>query len=114
MIAPSARELVVTVALGQYPISDPCPGGRTRLGAAKGHDDAHGVLHALEDARRHLRLMPFRRAVDDPNLVRVPAQLGPHLLKSGTVQKARHGDEGDYAPAVGPAARGSVTVRRLQ
>ena len=41
-----------------------------------------------------------------PDLVRVPAQLGAHLLKSGSVQKARHGDEGDDAPAVVRAVLG--------
>ena len=100
------RELVVSVPRRKGPVPDPRRGGRARIGAPNRHDDAHGLLHALEDARRHLRLMPLRRAVDDPDLVRVPAQLRAHFLKAGSVQKPRHGDEGDDAPAVRRAAFG--------
>ena len=74
------RELVGSVSLRQCPVSDPCLGGQARIGAAKRHDDAHGLLHALEDARWHLRVMPFRRAVDDPDRERTPAHPGSLTL----------------------------------
>ena len=93
-------ELVGAASRRQSPVPDPRRCGRARIGAANRHDDAHGLLHPLKDARRHLRLMPLRRAVDDPDLVRIPAQLRAHLLEAGAVQETRHGDEGDDAPAI--------------
>ena len=48
---------------------------RTRAGflsllleLARGKHDADRLLHALEDAGRHVRLMAFRRAIDHPDL----------------------------------------------
>ena len=48
--------------------------------------------------------MAFRRAVDDPDFVRLGPQVGAHLLKAGAVQKTGRGDEADDARLVAPAA----------
>ena len=66
---------------------------------ARRQHDADRLLHTLEDARRHVRLVAFRRTIDDPDIGAVPAQVFAHLLKAGAVQEARHRDEADDALA---------------
>ena len=67
---------------------------------ARRQHDADRLLHALEDARRHVGLVAFGRAVDHPDIGQVPAQVVAHLLKAGTVQEARDRDEADDALAI--------------
>src|SRR6185295_15116894 len=74
------------------------------IGGARGQHDAHRLLHALEDARVDVGLVPLRRAVDDPDRRAVAPQLLPHLLEAGTVQETCDGDEADDARAVLVAA----------
>ena len=72
-------------------------GVRLLLRRARGEHDAHGLLHALEDARVDLRLVALRRAVDDPDVVAGAAEVVAHLLKAWTAEEAGHGDEADDA-----------------
>ena len=59
--------------------------------------DADRLLHALEDAGRHVRLVALRRAVDHPDVRAGPAQVVAHLLEARPVEKAGDGDETDDA-----------------
>ena len=59
----------------------------------RGEHDAHGLLHALKDARVDFRLMALGRAVDHPDVVAGAAQVIAHLLKARPAQETGHGDE---------------------
>ena len=65
--------------------------------SSRGQHDADRLLHALEDARRHVGLMAFRRTVDHPDVRARPAQIIAHLLEARPVEKAGDGDEADDA-----------------
>jgi hypothetical protein len=77
--------------------ANPCRRIGPALGGARGEYDAQGLLDTLKDARVDLRLMPFWRAVNDPNIVAHLAQILPHLLKAWTVEKPCHRDEANDA-----------------
>ena len=78
---------------------------RTRAGTlgsllrelARSQHDAHRLLHALEDARRHLRLVALGRAVDHPDVGAGAPQIVAHLLETRPVEESRDGDEADDA-----------------
>src|ERR1700722_8592792 len=59
--------------------------------------DADRLLHALEDPRRHVRLMALGRTVDHKNVRARPAQIVAHPLEPRPVEKAGDGDETDNA-----------------
>ena len=100
------RELLFALAGRQARCTSPPPACRPPFcfdRAAK--HDADRLLHALEDARRHVGLVALGRAVDDPDTVGRAAQVVAHLLEAGAVEEAGDGDEADDARIVS-AGRG--------
>ena len=75
--------------------------------------DANRLLHALKYTRRDLRLMPFRRAIDDPNFGARATQIVAHLLESGAVEEAGHRNEATM-PSSSLSARRSPRASRSQ
>src|SRR5207253_527013 len=62
---------------------------------ARSKGNADWLLHALKDARRHLGLMSFRRAVDDPYFGTGASQIIAHLLEARAIEKSGDRDEAD-------------------
>ena len=58
------------------------------------------MLHALEDPRGDLGLVPLRRAVDHPHVVGGAAEVVAHPLEARPVEKAGHRDEADDSRVV--------------
>ena len=69
----------------------------TRRSISQSDGDADWPLNTLEDACRHVGLIPFWRTVDDPDLIGGPPKVITHSGKSGSIQKSSHGDERDHA-----------------
>ena len=104
-ISASAANLSVAVAFRKA--AEPHPSRRILVRVASrraGHDDAHRLLHALENAAGDRRLMALRRTIDDPDLVGVAAQVGAHLLEARSVEEAGDADEADD-PCAGSSRR---------
>ena len=57
--------------------------------------DTDWLLDALEDPRRHVRLMAFRRTIDHPNVRTRPPQVVAHSLEAWSIEKAGDRDETD-------------------
>src|SRR5437016_661537 len=55
--------------------------------------NTNGLLNALENAGIDFRLVPFGRAIDDPDVIARSTQVVAHLLKSRPVQEASHSNK---------------------
>src|SRR5258708_839502 len=76
--------------------------------------DANWLLHTLKNARRHIRLMSFWRAVNDPDFGTSAAQIVAHFLEARTVEEAGDADEADDAFLVFVGIAGGCVIARSE
>src|SRR4051812_35063183 len=76
--------------------------------------DTNRLLHTLEDARSHVWLMAFWRAVHHPDFGTGLAQSGAPFPKAPTIEKPRHCDETDDALLVFVWVTGCGVITRAK